>query len=106
MTDDGMKRADYLKGLLEGGQENRFRLTWEGSKIPRGGAVDGVEIAWTQHGMITGVNRENLGYYTREEEFGGESGKRHVMVISTRGSEVTPPDCGSVEKLPSKEIKR
>ena len=63
-------------------------LKWKGSKVPRGHCVNGIEIGWTQHGIVTGVNRENLGTYTRLQEFGGPDRDEHVMLIVP--SQTTP----------------
>jgi hypothetical protein len=97
--DDPMKQAQFLTKLLGSAKQNHFRMEWEGSKIPRGASINGVEIGWTQHGIVTGKNSEQLGYYEREVEFGGDSGSKHVMVISTNHSAITPPPGGTVEPV-------
>lgn len=73
-----------------------YRLHWTGSKIPRGASVkvnpeESVAIAWTQHGVVTGSDGQNLGYYERTEEWGGESGREHEMLIAT-DFEVVPAE--------------
>jgi hypothetical protein len=68
------------KEALNNGSEP-FVLEWTGSKVPRGFKVNGVEIGWTQHGIVTGVNREMLGTYTRTKEWGGPDRDEHAMRI-------------------------
>ena len=58
-----------------------FHLKWEGNKIPRGAVVEGVEIAWTQNGQVTGIGGQMIGTYDRLVEFGGASGKEQQMLI-------------------------
>jgi len=58
-----------------------FVLEWVGTKIPRGFKVNGVEIAWTQHGIVTGVGGEHLGTYERLKEWGGPDKDEHAMLI-------------------------
>lgn len=80
-------------------QSDRYRLTWRGSKIPRGAKVGGLAIAWTQNGTVHVEGGDIVGYYKRETEFGGAAGDEHVMVISTSFGEVTGGDGMTVEKL-------
>jgi len=99
---DPMAMAQALIGQMMGKSENFFLLTYEGSKIPRGAAIDNVEIGWTQHGMVTGKGGEQLGYYERIVEFGGSTGNTQVMLIATNGKSLTPPPSGTVNKVDSK----
>lgn len=71
------------KESLNNGAEP-FTLHWTGSKIPRGYKVNGVEIGWTQHGLVTGVNGEDLGTYDRTIEWGGPNHDEHEMVITPK----------------------
>jgi hypothetical protein len=96
---DPMATAQALIGQMMATRENHFLLTWEGSKIPRGATVDGVQIGWTQHGLVTGAGGEQLGEYERITEFGGATGNTQVMLIGTNGKSITPPPGGKVEKV-------
>ncbi len=79
-----------------------YLLKWQGSKIPRGATIGGVEIGWTQHGMITGSNGMGLGYYSRLLEWGGENGDSHAMVV---GCSVTlEPPLGGTATLFKSEL--
>ena len=79
--------ASEAEGLLSDLQNQMkdgartFLVEWSGSKIPRGAAIDGVAIAWTQNGMVTGAGGVDLGTYERLVEFGGASGREHKMLI-------------------------
>jgi len=97
--DDYMQQAKFLTALLGDAQENAFRMEWEGSKIPRGATINGVEVGWTQHGRITGKAGEELGFYDRELECGGTNGKAQVMIVKTEYKDVTPPPGGKVEPV-------
>jgi len=96
---DRMAQADYLRSLLGATKTNQFKMTWEGTKIPRGATINGIEIGWTQHGNVTGVGGEQLGQYERATEFGGATGEQHVMIISTNYANITPPAGGTVEPV-------
>lgn len=74
---------DLIAGLQNQMKEGAttFLVEWQGSKIPRGAAIDGIAIAWTQNGMVTGAGGEQLGTYERLVEFGGPSGREHKMLI-------------------------
>lgn len=96
---DPLAIAQNLIRQMASKSENFFLLTYEGTKIPRGAAIDNVEIGWTQNGMITGVGGQHLGYYERIVEFGPPSGNQHIMLISTNGKTLTPPPAGTVDKL-------
>jgi hypothetical protein len=58
-----------------------FHLKWEGNKIPRGAVIEGVEIAWTQNGQVTGVGGKMIGTYDRLVEFGGTSCNEQQMLV-------------------------
>ena len=62
-------------------QQFDYSISWIGSKIPRGASIDGIQIGWTQHGIITGVGGENLGFYDRVFEGGYHTVPAHVMTI-------------------------
>ena len=66
-------------------QKRSFILKWEGTNIPRGAKVNDIAIAWTQNGMVTGANGEDLGYYTRTKSAEGPNCNQYEMVISTFG---------------------
>ncbi len=72
---DAMAEHDIAKGA------EPITLKWKGSKVPRGHSVNGIQIGWTQHGLVTGVDGQNLGTYTRLQEFGGPDRDEHVMLI-------------------------
>jgi hypothetical protein len=98
-TFDPLAAAQSLMGKLAEAADHHFLLTWEGSKIPRGASIDSTPIGWTQNGMVTGTNGQQLGYYERLEEFGGPSGNRQSMLVSTNGATLTPPPGGSATEL-------
>lgn len=58
-----------------------YLVEWQGSKIPRGASIHGIAIGWTQNGIVSGTQGENLGTYERLVEFGGESGREHKMLV-------------------------
>jgi hypothetical protein len=64
-----------------------YRVSWQGSKIPRGLVIDGrYQIDWTQNGIISATDLVTKGYrdigtYAREVEFGGPKGLDQVMVM-------------------------
>lgn len=74
-------REAVEENAIKNNHSKPFTLKWKGSKVPRGHKINGVEIAWTQHGFITGGNREQLGTYTRTVEWGGPNGDEHEMLI-------------------------
>lgn len=92
---DIMEVAQSMIAGLARLQPNHFLLRWNGTKIPRGAFVGDHEIGWTQHGILTGKNQD-LGYYTRLEQFGGDDGTLHIMLISTDAETVTAPPGGEV----------
>lgn len=59
-------------------------LEWEGNKIPRGAKIGNKEIAWTQHGIVTDKNGDDIGTYERIVEFGGVSKYQQVMLVYPR----------------------
>lgn len=52
-----------LVQLLSG--KEAFLVEWEGSRVPIGAIVNDQEIGWTQHGIVTSVTGQNIGYYQR-----------------------------------------
>jgi hypothetical protein len=65
MMQDGRDPMAFAQALIAGAAadcDNHFLLLWNGTKIPRGAEIDGVEIAWTQHGIITGKGGVRLGW--------------------------------------------
>lgn len=77
---------------LRGAKRNAFRLHWTGSKIPRGALLDGSQITWTQHGVVSTEAQHNVGYYTRTEEWSGTNKDEHEMIIATNAEVTVPPD--------------
>jgi len=73
-----------IKTLSLATEQQRVRIRWSGTKVPRGASVGGVPIAWSQNGMLSGPNGEQLGFYTRGVEFGGVSGQEHEMTLSVK----------------------
>lgn len=55
-------------------------LRWNGSKIPRGAKVGGMNIDWTQHGMVS-AGGKTVGMYDRLVEYGDN--ELQVMVLYT-----------------------
>jgi hypothetical protein len=104
MAEDGQrdlkKLAEDMIGKLSDEANNHFLLTWEGSKVPRGAAIGGTDVGWTQHGIITGIDGSSLGYYDRISEFGGPEGRTQAMLIGTDREGVTPPPGGQVMRVP------
>lgn len=60
----------------------RIRLTWKGTKIPRGAAVGGREVSSTQHGRVLDAAGKHLGTYERKQEWAGAGKDEHEMVIT------------------------
>lgn len=77
------QRLTTLQGELKDRAANLYLLTWHGGKIPRGAMLNGQEIGWTQHGIVTSVNGEQLGFYDRLLEFGGDDGQEQLMIVYT-----------------------
>jgi hypothetical protein len=96
---DAFEMAQALIERLPSNQPHRYLLTWEGGKTPFGASIDGVEIGRTQDGLVTGAGREQLGYYERVIEFGGDSRTTQCMLIATAGHFVEAPPGGSVVDL-------
>ncbi len=71
---------DLLRKMRDSSKKT-FHLKWEGGKIPRGAVVEGVTIGWTQHGVVTGTNGENIGTYERMVECGGKDQVNQEMLI-------------------------
>src|ERR1700733_13293533 len=94
-----VETARELIGGVAAKQPNHYLLSWTGTKVPRGASIDGIQIGWTQHGMVTGTEGEQWGYYERMMEFGGAEGRDQVIVISTTAKDVAPPAGGSVQKI-------
>lgn len=76
----GTALAAATTASLNNGAEP-FVLHWTGHKIPRGYKVNGVEIGWTQNGLVVGINKENLGTYERTLEYGGPNKDEHEMIV-------------------------
>lgn len=93
MAHDPMAKCDALIAGLRTGSNNNYFLRWCGSKDPRGATIGGVGVGWTQHGRIVGEGGEDLGFYERLKEFGGDAGDEHTMLVSTNSDvEVIAPD--------------
>ncbi len=96
MTNDPMRAVQQILQQLRELCPCKHTMRWTGTKIPRGSTIGDVAVGWTQHGQITGVDGEHLGYYERTKEFGGPGQDEHEMLISTKEPiEVVAPD-GSV----------
>ncbi len=87
-----MAMAQILIQSLKSTKQNLFSMCWKGSKIPRGGKVGGIEIVWSQHGIVTGANGVDLGFYERKKEWGGVNRDEHQILISTNYESATNPD--------------
>jgi hypothetical protein len=61
--------------------QSTHHLKWEGTKIPKGAFIEGIEIAWTQNELATDVDGKRIGTYIRLVEFGGRTGGEHQMLI-------------------------
>ena len=73
---------NLLRAQVRRGQTRVFKLTWRGNKVPRGAVVLGHEVAWTQNGLVTDVDRQNFATYDRLVEFG--PGDLQEMLVYTR----------------------
>lgn len=71
---------DYLRKMRESSKKT-FHLKWKGGKVPSGAVIEGVEIGWTQHGRVIGINGETIGTYERMVECGGEEQKDQEILI-------------------------
>ncbi len=94
--------SEFVKktvGTLVDKQKYHFRLEWEGSKVPRGTKIGNVEIGSTRDGIVSDKMGNKLGYYEREVEFGGDTGKKHVIKIGTSHADITPLEGGKVELI-------
>ncbi len=73
--------VNRLLGLRRQLSSKIFHLKWEGDKVPSGAIIDGEEISWTQHGMVTSREGKNFAVYERLIECGGKSGKEQQMLV-------------------------
>lgn len=54
-----------LARALSAGKDT-FMIEWqEKSRIPRGAIIKGQEIGWTQHGIVSSITGQQIGYYER-----------------------------------------
>lgn len=74
-------RLNPMLNSLKDRAEQLFVLEWEGTRVPRGARINDMEIGWTQHGIVTSVDGETIGYYDRLVDQGGESGRFNQMII-------------------------
>ena len=58
-----------------------FRLSWRGSKTPRGAVVANETIMTTQNGVVHNTDRTRIGTYERLVEFGGPSENEQEMLV-------------------------
>jgi hypothetical protein len=72
-------------------------LKWKGSKIPRGETIAGVEVAWAQHGVLSGADGEMIGSYVRLVTFGGPNADEHEISVTSWPRHVG----GADEQLPA-----
>lgn len=93
---DPMKAALALVDRARNLSQNDCIMQWKGSKIPRGATINHIAIGWTQHGRIIGENGEDLGYYSRMQEFDGPDGDQHAMLITTPESAVVVAPDGTI----------
>ena len=70
-----------------------YRITWIGSKIPRGATFNGVAIDWTQNDQVHAGGRV-VATYTRVRVGGYHvEGDPHIMDIHTaEGATIITPD--------------
>jgi hypothetical protein len=95
---DFEKVAKNLVLKIGEGRKNLFLMQWKGTKIPHGATIGGIEIGWTQHGIITGKGGEQLGEYYRfeEKEFDAfrnlfNQGENQMIAVMTDYDDVTSP---------------
>lgn len=92
MIDSGLPlMANLALAAIQDEAPGYFRLTWQGSKVPRGAAVGGALIGWTQNGQVLGKGGEMLGTYERIEEWSGPERDGHEMRVYA-DSQVFSPD--------------
>ena len=94
MTLNGLPpQATEIINAIRQGSKHDCIMRGKGSKIPRGATIDGIEVVWAQHGIISGPNGQQLGSYDRMEEFSGENKDRHALLVTTLTPvEVIAPD--------------
>ena len=80
---DPMLAAKQLLDHVRQSSDNDCIMRWKGTKIPRGAMIDGVPVAWAQHGIIRGPEGQELAYYERMREFAGPNGDEHALLITT-----------------------
>ena len=80
---DPMLLAKQLLDRVRQSSENDCIMWWKGTKVPRGAMIDGVPVAWAQHGIIRGPDGQELAYYDRMREFAGPNGDEHALLITT-----------------------
>lgn len=90
---DGMTAVKKLVDILRMGSDYDCIMQWKGTEVPRGATIGGIEIGLIQHGMITGKNRERLGFYDSMREFAGPECDEHAILITTETpQEIIAPD--------------
>jgi hypothetical protein len=78
----------------------RYVMKWRGSKVPHGAAIDKTAF-YTQHGVVTSVDGEIVGYYDRTIEWGGEAGDEHEIAIYTDSENVVDPYGNKLDAISS-----
>ncbi len=85
---DEVPRPDGTDAAFQSGNLRRveaamsglpYRITWKGSKIPRGAEIGGGTVAWAQHGRLLDEDGTMLATYRRDETFVGPGRDEHVM---------------------------
>lgn len=71
--------SHMVAALLDANSGLPFRVTWKGSKVPRGGVFCDHVIAGMQHGRILDKNGAMIGTYTRKHTFAGDDGDEHEV---------------------------
>lgn len=78
-------KFNRLLAITRNRSDRLFLLSWIGNKVPRGAQILDQQVTWTQHGMVQAEPGGNIGTYDRLVEFGGRSGKEHLMLVYLLG---------------------
>ncbi|MDB4984604.1 MAG: hypothetical protein JWM20_783 [Patescibacteria group bacterium] len=69
---DAETKAAQIFEKIKNNSKKTFLLKWQGSRVPTGAKIDGMEIKTTQHGVIMDVNDSQIGTYERVLDTDGE----------------------------------
>lgn len=101
MADEISNEERVLRDRMRGVPSYRFRMEWNGGKIPDGATSGGYQVGWTQGGLITGTGGERLGTYQRVVDCGGPTFDKQSILIFTEFDTASPLPGGQMQTIDS-----